>query len=231
MTRLEEMLSRLGKRDSTMTCALLLLERRGGHRIVETGCARQPDNWDGDGMSTLVFAEWAMAHGGFVDSVDSSQAAVELCWSLLGEDRLRPFAGRIALHCGDSVEYLQANDWPIDLLYLDSLDYPLGALRDCYGGREDIERATTALAAMTEAQIVAAHHELLAPSQEHARNELAAALPQLGPGALVLIDDAGLPGGGKARLARQLLAAEGWECLAHDYQTLWSKPTAAEAAA
>jgi len=38
-------------------------------------------------------------------------------------------------------------------------------------------------------------------------------------------------GGGKARLAKKLLWDAGWECLADEYQTLWSKPYVAEAAA
>ena len=75
-----------------------------------------------------------------------------------------------------------------------------------------------------EKQIVANHYALINPSQEHCQAEVKAALPMLHSGSLVLIDDAGLPGGGKARLAKKLLAESGWECLADEYQTLWSKP-------
>jgi len=83
---------------------------------------------------------------------------------------------------------------PIDLLYLDSFDYPEGpddALRDA--------------------------------SQQHCRNELEAALPFLAPSAIVLIDDGDLPGGGKPRLAKERLAQLGWTCVLDEYQTLWGR--------
>ncbi|MGH7329444.1 MAG: hypothetical protein ACREJX_13945, partial [Polyangiaceae bacterium] len=117
----------------------------------------------------------------------------ELCRKLT-----RPFGDLITVDLGDSVGFLR--NWaqahsgtPIDLLYLDSLDYPV-APKD--GPRE--------------------------PSQQHCLAELDAALPSLAPRAIVLIDDADLPGGGKARFARERLAQLGWRCDLDDYQTLWA---------
>jgi hypothetical protein len=212
---LDEMLSKLGKRERTMRLALELLTARGGYRIVETGCAREAGNWSGDGMSTVVFDEYHQHNAKYFASIDNDQTHIEACRHLI--------VGGVDFRCGDSVAVLGAWQDQVDLLYLDSLDFPHGSLRDIYGGQADLEMADAILAEMTEAQVVQNHYGLIAPSQKHCAAELEAALPLLHPGSLVLIDDAGLPGGGKARLAKKLLVAEGWECLAEGYQTLWSK--------
>ena len=60
--------SLLGKRADTMRFALERLPE--SPTIVETGCVRTADNWQGDGMSTVVFAEWVDAHHGQLWSVD-----------------------------------------------------------------------------------------------------------------------------------------------------------------
>ena len=54
------------------------------------------------------------------------------------------------------------------------------------------------------------------------RTRVAAALPSLSAAAIVLIDDGDLPGGGKPRLAKELLSKLSWTCVIDDYQTLWS---------
>ena len=175
----------------------LLLQRTGASRqIVETGCVREKNDFSA-GYSTVLFGEFLSRYGGRLESVDVSPRNVELCRKLT-----RPFTKLITVNLGDSVAFLR--DWPyshagipIDLLYLDSLDYPL-APKD--GPRE--------------------------PSQQHCLSELEAAFPSLAPAAIVLIDDADLPGGGKARLARERLAQLGWGCELDDYQTLWVRDAA-----
>jgi hypothetical protein len=110
----------------------------------------------------------------------------------------RRWAKRISYNVGDSAAYL--SDWaagrpgvPIDLLYLDSWDYPVSG--------DDGSRAA---------------------SQRHCLAELEAALPVLQEHSLVLIDDGALPGGGKPLLAKRRLAELGWTCLVDAYQTLWT---------
>lgn len=194
----------LGRRAETM---LFALERIGeGAIIVETGCARATDNWAGDGMSTLVFGEWARDHGGGLWSVDIDPDHVAMAQEMTREMPVH-------VELGDSVAFLENGRYgAIDLLYLDSLDYPHGALLDLHGEH---------LGEMTEDEIVALHGDLVLPSQEHCAAELVAALPRLHRDSVVLIDDAALPGGGKARLARQVLIEEGWRCAMDAYQTLW----------
>jgi FkbM family methyltransferase len=90
--------------------------------IVETGCARQRDNWRGDGGSTLLFDKYAEFHPGtIIYTVDLDAAATQLCQSMV--------SSRVKVHTGDSVAFLKAlSDNPpadlpsVDMLYLDSYD-------------------------------------------------------------------------------------------------------------
>jgi FkbM family methyltransferase len=90
--------------------------------IVETGCVRKADAWEGDGGSTILFDKYAEFHpGSTVYSVDIDAQATSLCRALVSE--------RVKLHTGDSVAFLKTladtppNDLAtVDLLYLDSFD-------------------------------------------------------------------------------------------------------------
>jgi hypothetical protein len=89
--------------------------------IVETGCVRKADNWEGDGCSTVLFDRYARFRPDtIVDTVDISEDAVAVCRGLVD--------GRVNVHSGDSVRFLKSlSDAPpggrtIDLLYLDSFD-------------------------------------------------------------------------------------------------------------
>lgn len=182
----------LGRRHATFSRALsLLLERSGPSRtIVETGCVREKNDY-GAGYSTVLFGEVLARFGGRLHTVDISQRNIAVCRRLI-----KPYAARIATYVGDSIAFLREwpathPDTPIDLLYLDSFDYPVFEERP----RE--------------------------PSQQHCLGELDAALPSLGERAVVLIDDADLPGGGKPLFAKRRLSELGWRCELDDYQTLW----------
>lgn len=195
----------LGKRAETMRHALE--HAPAAPTIVETGCYRgNPD----EGMSTLVFDRWVAEHGGSLYSVDNDEQAVRAA---------RMFADHVTL--GDSVEFLHRFGERIDLLYLDSHDYPDGPLRDLYGGKDDIHAAIAFLEDMGDEWVVEHHGDLILPSQEHCADEVVAALPLLHSRSVVVIDDAALPGGGKARIARRVLADHGWRCVLDAYQTVW----------
>jgi len=163
-------------------------------RIVETGCVRQELDYSA-GYSTVIFGEFLARYGGRLDTIDITAQFLELCQRLT-----RQYQQFISYHLGDSVAYLRerALGYPlekIDLLYLDSLDYPLT--------NQNIEKG-------------------IESCQRHCWEEVKAALPCLHVRSLVLIDDNDLPGGGKARLAKQYLAQQGWICVFEDYQTLWT---------
>jgi len=83
--------------------------------IVETGCARQPDNWAGDGQSTLVW-DWLLDKvGGTGLSMDISK---ENCAAAAAQVQ------HFKVACVDSVVGLRTMVQPetIDFLYLDSFD-------------------------------------------------------------------------------------------------------------
>jgi hypothetical protein len=118
---------RLSWRRDTFRLAFdyLAKKRPTGHLIVETGCARQVDNWEGDGQSTILFDRFATAYQGEVRSVDIDSKACEYARSLVGprskifSDDSVPFLGRLARE-------LLAAGRSIDLLYLDSYDVDAG---------------------------------------------------------------------------------------------------------
>jgi hypothetical protein len=90
--------------------------------IVETGCVRLPENWAGDGQSTVMFDNYASTvPGSVVHTVDLDPAATAACAALVSKT--------VKVYTGDSVivlrtiaRDLKAKNLPVDLLYLDSLD-------------------------------------------------------------------------------------------------------------
>lgn len=62
------------------------------------------------------------------------------------------------------------------------------------------------------------------PSQHHHLLEVCAAYPFLTEDSVVLIDDCGLPHGGKGKLAAQFLMGRGWKILENGYQVLLIYP-------
>ena len=103
-------------RSGTFRTALEAAPRRPA--IVETGTTRNGRAWKGDGCATLVFGAWIARHGGQLVSVDIDPAAVQTSRRLLSQWSL---PGDVV--CADSLSYLDQRTEPIDLAYLDSLDF------------------------------------------------------------------------------------------------------------
>lgn len=92
-----------------------LLGRKRPLYIVETGCARQPGNWSGDGQSTLVW-DWLLDQvGGTGLAMDISKENCAVAASQVTQFKVA---------CVDSVVGLRTMVTPetIDFLYLDSYD-------------------------------------------------------------------------------------------------------------
>lgn len=111
----------LGHRAHTMRAALVRLKQTGGRLIVESGCCRQEGNWAGDGQSTLVFAAYGRKFAAAVMSADVDPAAVRLAQRLVKEHCGTDV--HVTVRCGDAEREIAAVNQPIDLLYLDSLDF------------------------------------------------------------------------------------------------------------
>jgi hypothetical protein len=109
---------RLGKRADGFAKLFAALAARPAPLIIETGCLRTPDNWEGDGQSSFIFdALVRERHGKFLSidaSVDSIATARRACSSAAN------------FICNDSVSALhslsQLVRGPADLLYFDSFD-------------------------------------------------------------------------------------------------------------
>jgi len=172
-------------RFETFKIALNWFAQHGGKTIVETGTTKAFDDW-GAGMSTVLFADFCRQHGGRIWTIDKSDKAIKM-------------SKEVTLDWFDLITYIQRdsvfalNDFRgrIDLLYLDSMDYPIQ------------------------------NEWPISWCQEHQLAELKVAYYKLARKAVVLLDDNGLPGGGKTALAKRWLAKKGWVCLLDNQQTVW----------
>ena len=90
----------------------------------------------------------------------------------------------------DSLVYLMEFEQKIDFLYLDSYDY----------SRTDVE--------------------IQQKSQEHHLQEFQIVEEKLHSNTIVLIDDCGLPGGGKGKTVIEYMKSKGWVVLLSEYQVL-----------
>jgi len=109
-----------------------LAELRRPVGIVETGCLRQPDNWAGDGQSTVVW-DWILGRlGGYGHSYDINPESVAAA---------RAAVSRMEVHQQDSIEALAgfASASTIDLLYLDSYDWTADSDASAQHHRKELE--------------------------------------------------------------------------------------------
>jgi len=182
----------------TFQVALNLLNQRVEHpTIVETGCQRQADDL-GAGMSSSIFGEYCSKYNGRLYTVDLFPQHLEIC-----KQCTLPFSDTIEYVLSDSISWLrEVKDIKADLLYLDSLDYPISP-----DGRSSVNPIKEQEA------------------QEHCLNEFLAAESsgKINSKTIVLIDDNQLPGGGKPRLLKEYLLQSGWICLLDLQQSLWVK--------
>ena len=75
---LQEMLDLTGQRKPSFEIMIEHLKTKEDPFIVETGCARMENNFDGDGMSTLIFDKYINDHNGIFCSVDITPANLSL---------------------------------------------------------------------------------------------------------------------------------------------------------
>ena len=170
----------------------LLAQRKANPIIVETGCQRMADDL-GAGMSTSIFGEFCQRHGGHVFTVDLFPQHLAVC-----KECTKQYSEYIDYIESDSVVWLEnATNTKADLLYLDSVDYPIGPHEG------DIEMRNL--------------------SQTHSLKEFIAAKQSgvVQPSTILLIDDNQLLGGGKPKLLKRMLQKEDWICLLDLQQSLW----------
>lgn len=118
----QEIVDKTGKRAESFVLMLNALVDVSSPLIIETGCARQENNYDGDGMSTILFDTYiGERKAGEFLSVDISQENVNFANSIVKNS---------VVHCSDSVSFLynvakycREQNKSVDLLYLDSYDF------------------------------------------------------------------------------------------------------------
>ena len=151
---------------------LRLIDTRQCKTIVETGTARGPKPFNGDGGFTPIFGYWCTLNSAKLYSVDIKPDAIKNALNLIKE-----FSNNVHLFLDDSVHFLENFDKTIDFLYLDSFDF-------------DSNNPV--------------------PSQLHHLREIQTAYDKLAPNAVVMIDDCGLPHGGKGKFVVEYLQKKGW---------------------
>ncbi len=178
-----------GVRYPSMKIALNLLNQRKGTVIVETGTTRAYNDFGGAGMATIFLGDYAKRYGIHLFTVDILPEAIELSKELTFE-----FKDNITYVTDDSLNFLRDFDQKIDLLYLDSYDYPID---------EDPDAVFA--------------------SQNHQLRELVEAEDKLTNKSIVVLDDNAWPNGGKCKITKEYLIKKGWTCLWDDFQSVWIK--------
>lgn len=110
---------RSSERFWTFRAALNLFKQREGKVIVETGTTRLANDW-GAGMSTVLFGEFCKRYGGKIYTVDIDPANIATCKVVT-----QAYQEWLSYHVDDSLHFLKDFKDTIDLLYLDSLDFPI----------------------------------------------------------------------------------------------------------
>lgn len=111
---------KLKVRFNSFSKAINLAIERNVKIIVETGTAREPDNWHGDGLSTILFGHFCQTFDSRLWTCDIEGEHIEMSRKLSQE-----YADRITYVVGDSVTFLHNFEGKIDFLYLDSFDSKL----------------------------------------------------------------------------------------------------------
>ncbi len=201
---------RLGPRRHTFRLAFefLLRKKSRGHFILETGCARERDNWEGDGQSTVLFDRFVTEHAGRVWSVDLDAAACAYARAVVGpqttvyqEDSVR-FLSRVA-------EELLREGRSVDLLYLDSFDWdPANPGPSAVHHLKELCAIAPALGDGTLVVVDDSFHQLRGFRDE--RNDF------------ILLEDQGIAG--KARFVAEYFEQVGIRPLFDGYQCGWVVP-------
>lgn len=115
---------RLEHRQSGFDCIFQYLGNYDNPIIVETGCAREMDNYTGDGQSSLLFDKYINKYGGEFYTVDISQESTDYCRSRMTCEKSVVITNDSITELKKFNRWFQERDKKIDFLYLDSFDAP-----------------------------------------------------------------------------------------------------------
>lgn len=163
--------------------ALELFKQNGGQVIVETGCMRMENDFEGAGGSTYLFGRVAK-DAGQTDGLGQPRAKVRV-FSVDNNPENVETAKKLTeglpveFYTNDSIEFLREWATPIDLLYLDSMDCD---------PKFDADNSLP---------------------QEHNLTEFKAAEGKLTPRAVIVLDDNDFTNGGKTAKTNEYLRQSG----------------------
>ncbi len=111
--------------------SLLYKNKRNNPNIVEVGVSRYEANLS-DGDSTSIWAWYVSKYGGSYHGCDISKESLKICQQVLSRYVGAKFGENdksisIALTNKDGLEFLNNYNKPIDLLYLDTIDWVKGS--------------------------------------------------------------------------------------------------------
>ena len=124
MNFLEKYNNKKNIRFNSFKFALIEAKNRGLKTLVETGCARgktkffffSKKNWK-DGMSTMIFSDYARHVDGFLSTCDIEAKNITNAKKFVSENK-----EYVEFIVDDSLNFLSKFNQNIDFLYLDSLD-------------------------------------------------------------------------------------------------------------
>jgi hypothetical protein len=120
----DEVRNRLGHRMQGFDLIFDYLKQIQNPLIVETGCAREEDNYGGDGQSSLLFDKYINEYGGEFFTVDISEQSVDYCTSKMTSSNSHVILNDSIAYLKQLNTQLQDQNRKIDFLYLDSFDAP-----------------------------------------------------------------------------------------------------------
>jgi len=116
--------NRLGHRIRGFDLIFDYLKQIENPLIVETGCARQEDNYSGDGQSSLLFDKYVNQYGGEFYTVDIAEESVDYCISKMTSPNSHVILDDSITYLKQLNTQLKDKNRKIDFLYLDSFDAP-----------------------------------------------------------------------------------------------------------
>ena len=162
--------------------------------IVETGCARQLDNYEGDGQSSLLFDKYIKEYNGYFWTVDLAEESVNYSKSKMTSENSIVTLGDSITQLKQLNKILLEQEKKIDFLYLDSFDAPRN------------------------------NPEVLFRSALHHLYELSTIMPSLKSGALIGVDDNWVENDrleGKGKIINDYMSKLGIEPCEVGYQLFW----------
>ncbi|WP_440613618.1 hypothetical protein [Candidatus Pelagibacter sp. HIMB1748] len=203
---------RLGIRKKSFSMIFEYLDKQEGPiNIVETGCLRIENNFEGDGQSTLQFDKYTLSreNGSKVYTVDINPNATKVCKSVVSKN--------VEVNTGDSVTYLvelmerfNKENKKVTLFYLDSFDVDWQS--SDRSAAHHLKELTAIINHISEKALVVVDDAPILMPMKIENNRYIPISNKPAPGPFI---------GGKGYLVNEFANAYGAKIYFSDYQTAW----------